>query len=110
MRFSRIDDKLSVYINKRIVIFGASSAGKEIKNFLDSYDFTIVAFCDNDYEKWETDFLGLKVISPIQLKEMMDDNVLVQIASCYEMNITGSHSRRLVFQRNILIGVTRGII
>lgn len=31
--------------------------------------------------------MGLKVISPIQLKEMMDDNVLVQIASCYEMEI-----------------------
>lgn len=37
MRFSRIDDRLSVYQNVQIVIFGASVSGKDINEARNKY-------------------------------------------------------------------------
>ncbi|KEI97154.1 asparagine synthase [Clostridium botulinum A2B7 92] len=66
--------------NKDIILFGASNLGAKAYKFL-KMDYNIVSFCDNDSEKWNKEFYGVKIISPQELVAM--ENVSVIIASMY---------------------------
>ncbi|BDB02544.1 asparagine synthase-related protein [Clostridium botulinum] len=66
--------------NKDVVLFGASTLGEKAYKFLKE-GYNILAFCDNDYKKWDTEFCGIKVISPKELVNMR--KISVVIASMY---------------------------
>lgn len=64
----------------KIIIFGASKQGKRAYDALtEKYD--IVAYCDNNQDKWATDFMGCRVISPEEILNY--ESVQVVIASQY---------------------------
>ncbi len=48
IQFSKIDAELSIYKEKEVVIFGASSTGKKVKEILEKNGIKIKAVIDND--------------------------------------------------------------
>lgn len=86
IKLSIIDENLSIYYNKKIIIFGASGSGSKIFKNLKKFD--VVAFCDNNASKWGNKKENLPIISPEELKKIYDaDSYLIQIASTYEQEI-----------------------
>jgi FlaA1/EpsC-like NDP-sugar epimerase len=70
--------------NKRTyVIYGVGITGENFYNMLCNLNIKIRCFSDGNFTKWGTSYLGMEVISPQQLKELMDndDNISVLIAS-----------------------------
>jgi hypothetical protein len=65
---------------EKVVLFGASSLGK---SFYEVYKetFNIIAFCDNDKDKWGQMFNGISIISPNNLLDYKE--ALVIITSMY---------------------------
>lgn len=60
---------------KKIIIFGASEAGRNyIKN---QSDFSILAIADNDLNKIGKDFEGLKVINPSEILNHQVDKIVI---------------------------------
>ena len=51
IQFSKIDAELSIYKEKEVVIFGASSTGKKVKEILEKNGIKIKAVIDNDTKK-----------------------------------------------------------
>jgi lipopolysaccharide cholinephosphotransferase len=71
---------------KRIVLFGASLFGKKAFDYYSTQNnVTIVAFCDNDKKKHQTEYLGIDVISPEELAAIKYDAIV--IASSYDNEI-----------------------
>lgn len=65
------------------IIFGASNFGKDVyEKIKDDHD--IVAFCDNDKNKWNKKINGVKVIST---NELLNYNAYVIVASMYHIEI-----------------------
>lgn len=87
IQFSKIDDQLSIYRKKDVFLFGASSTGKRIKKLLEKFDIEIKAVVDNDSQKIGKDFLGVKIVSFSELKDMMNNHCIIQIASVHEKEI-----------------------
>ncbi len=79
---SMIDDKLSVYQNVDVYIWGASLGGKAMFEILSSLSVPITSFCDTGEDKWGQEFCGRKIVSPEMLKRANDEReILVQIGS-----------------------------
>lgn len=82
-----MENGYSPYINRKIVIYGASSSGENFFKYLKKvhYENKVVAFCDSDPQKYNSNtlFLGKKILSPQQLIQRVDEGYLVVIASCY---------------------------
>lgn len=77
---SQIDDDLSVYKSSKVIIWGISDDAKRMYDLLSFFKIEIFAFCDSDRNKWETDFLARKVLSPETLiSKEWRENVLIQI-------------------------------
>ncbi len=89
IQLSKIDADLSIYKGKKIIIFGASGAGKDICNRLNYYGIEICAFSDNDMKKWGGKFLDCPVIPPFELPATIEKekNILIQIGSAYDNEI-----------------------
>ena len=87
IRFSKIDDKLTVYKGKEIVLFGAGGHGKRIKRELESNGFEVAYFCDNNEKKWGSEFESVKIISPKDLCEIYNEQTLVQISTAFSREI-----------------------
>ena len=87
MQLSKIDDRLTVYKNHTVVIFGVGGAGKRIYEMLSSFGIKAAFFCDNNPELWGRFLYGISIISPKELKEKYSDDYLVQIGSTYENEI-----------------------
>ncbi|MFD2116982.1 CDP-glycerol glycerophosphotransferase family protein [Paenibacillus yanchengensis] len=69
---------------ENVILFGASEKGKQA--FIDLQDeYNIVGFSDNNDEKWNQDFVGLKVLPPSELLIM--SNCKIVIASLYSFEI-----------------------
>lgn len=86
MRFSKIDDQLSVYKNKNVFIWGAGEDGRRVYEYLQAYQITVVAFVDCDPSKWGKTIGNLNIIPPENLNNFF--NVLIQIGSqAYEQEI-----------------------
>lgn len=70
------------YIGKKIYIFSASQAGREMYQLLRNIDLDIRGFFDNDERKWGGNFESLTVYSP---KEVLackkEDDCLIQVAT-----------------------------
>ncbi len=87
IQFSKIDAELSIYKEKEVAIFGASSTGKKVKDILEKNGIKIKAVIDNDTKKIGKDFYGIKIYSLSGLQEILSNNYIVQIASVYEREI-----------------------
>jgi lipopolysaccharide cholinephosphotransferase len=71
---------------KNIVLFGASQFGKiALENWKKQKDINVIAFCDNDKNKWGLSFQGIKVISPDDLTDLIYDEII--ITSMYDVDI-----------------------
>lgn len=82
IRLSKIDDKLSIFQGKTIILYGAERRGREVKTALEKLDFPISFYCDDRAELWGTEYEGIPVISPERLNEIYDRNrTLIQITS-----------------------------
>ena len=70
---------------KKIVIFGAGSTGKREFNSLSSEE-RVIAFFDNDMDKWNTEFLGVPVYEPSkkQLFGLDFDQLVIASVQGYE--------------------------
>ena len=77
--------------NRRIVLFGASIASKEIKNCLVEHNYTPFAVVDNDTRKIGKECLGLTVQEPEKLLLPFDDSYAILICS-------GGFYREMLFQ------------
>ena len=87
IRLSKIDDKLSIYNDKEIVLFGAGNNGKQIKRSLEYKGFRIAYFCDNDKKKWGKKLDGIDIISPDCLIQLYNKKTLIQISSIHSRQI-----------------------
>lgn len=67
---------------KKIVIFGASNFGEYVLNKI-SQNYEVIAFCDNDSNKWNTTLRNIPIIAPQQLNASND----IMIASMYHTEI-----------------------
>ncbi len=76
---------------KRIVLFGASIASKEVKNCLVEYGYVPFAVVDNDTRKIGKECLGLTVQEPEKLLLPFDDSYAILICS-------GGFYREMLFQ------------
>jgi predicted aldo/keto reductase-like oxidoreductase len=67
---------------KPILIFGAGSYGLELKRKLDYFGMEVIAFVDNNPEKWGTVVENKKVISFKELSDNhFDSNVLIAVVN-----------------------------
>lgn len=82
IKFSKLDEKLSIFKNKKIVIWGAGVYGRYMFNLLTKQNLNIYCFCDSYKYKEESLFLEKKIISPEQLGEeySKSKNIIVQLA------------------------------
>lgn len=87
IKVSAIDDDLSVYRNKIVILFGAGKCGVECKNVFDALGISVAFFCDNDKSKWNTIACGIEVLSPEQLSGLCTENLIIQIASTASLDI-----------------------
>ncbi len=68
-------------MSEKVILFGASKLGQAAKMLLTD-KVNIVAFCDNDSNKWGKNFDGLNIVSPGKLLELKDIKVIIT-SSCY---------------------------
>ncbi len=80
------DENLNIYINHRVVLWGAGKIGKEFHDLLKSLECEVLAFCDNNEKLWGTKIDNTPVISPNKLKDILaqSDDVVVQVALLLE--------------------------
>ena len=52
-----------------VILFGASESGKDIFDKLAMDSINVIAFCDNNPQKWGNRFLDKKIISPSALRK-----------------------------------------
>jgi hypothetical protein len=93
---------------KEIIIFGFGNAGKAAFRFYEK-DFEITAFCDNDDQKWNLGFRGIRVVRPSELTTMNYDYIYLASHKAYEIYrdlITdGIDKKKLVIvPTNVILG------
>lgn len=72
------EGKIDRFLNaQNIVIFGASSGGKEALEMLRFLNKRPSFFTDNDQKKWGTEVDGVKVIPPEELKKLNPDAIVI---------------------------------
>lgn len=69
--------------NSQLNLFGASKLGFNILELLKKDNLNVDYFCDNDKEKWGESLLGVKIISPNELKKNSSKNTIILITSVY---------------------------
>lgn len=83
----RTCENLKNILNKKIIIFGASEAGRRVLRILKLMDIEVIGFTDNDSSKWNKEYLGLNVYPTSWVFNQKD--LMIQIASCtYDDEIT----------------------
>lgn len=87
MKFSKIDNSLLIYKNKKVIIWGTASGGTDIYHLLKAIDVNIIAFCDNNSKVWGKKLFGLDIISPNDLFQNFDNDMLIQIGSFFDREI-----------------------
>ena len=87
IQLSIIDDKLTIYKNNKVILFGAGKTGNLVYKRLKVLGITVYAFCDNAQEKWNTNIDGIDVVQPEELFSVMEKSYIVQIASIYNDEI-----------------------
>lgn len=82
MTISKPEEKLTLYQNKKIVLWGTGTYGKKTLALFQNLGLTVTFFTDNNEMLWGEEIEGIKVISPLTLLEKWesDPHYLVQIA------------------------------
>lgn len=80
-------EKFFQELPKKIIIFGASSAGKLMKYYCDMFNIEVLYFCDNDRLKWGNKLENIYVISPKILSDFKNRSCGIYIASIYYKEI-----------------------
>jgi FlaA1/EpsC-like NDP-sugar epimerase len=81
---------------KVIIVFGASSGGKKVKAYLETYmKLRVHYFVDNDPEKWDKSIDDVPIISPSRLLSLYSTfaNPLICIASDWAKDIAYQAAR-----------------
>ncbi len=73
--------------NRKIVIFGAGCACRQLLWILKTYGITIDYICDNNTNFHGRTMYGKKVVSPIQLKEMIAEVCIIVGVNWYSREI-----------------------
>ena len=73
--------------NRKVILFGISFFSKVLKRLLKDKDINVYAIIDNNIEKSEDYYDGLKVYTPEKLLKNFDDNVAVFIASVHHQEM-----------------------
>lgn len=97
LEFSKIDKNLTVFRENKVLIFGASSAGRQVKHDLERYGiFNITAFVDNDVNKVGKTLEGLNIMAFDECIEYcrLHNDVIIQIGSSYENEIAKNLEKR----------------
>lgn len=72
------------YSKNDLVIWGTGNHAMECREILECRGIKVVAFCDNNSNKWGNLIRGIWVISPQELKELcMKESITLVIASTY---------------------------
>ncbi|MCI8512129.1 MAG: hypothetical protein HFE83_09060 [Lachnospiraceae bacterium] len=88
IRISKINDELTVYRGKEIILFGAGRNGIRIKRELERKGFKISYFCDNNEKIWGEGLDHIEIISPSRLRQIYDcEKTLIQISSTFSRSI-----------------------
>lgn len=72
-------------LSKKLIVFGASSAGELMKYYCDKFNIKVVYFSDNSKEKWGKKLNDIEIISPQHIKKIKNCNIY--IASMYYKEI-----------------------
>ncbi|BFH11247.1 FkbM family methyltransferase [Paenibacillus melissococcoides] len=73
---------------KKIVVFGAGGCGERAIGWIRSQGLTAYLVADNDIKKQGQTLDGIVIISPQELKEIYDENMLICIASTWASEIS----------------------
>lgn len=72
-----------------IILWGTGAGSKRMTEYIkknsEIFDVSILAYTDNDSEKWNSEFLGAPVISPIDIKKYDYDYVEIASVKCNEI-------------------------
>lgn len=81
LKISKIDDRLSIYRNNDVYVWGAGINGRYIVSLLKWFEIEVKAFIDNSYKLQGTFVNGIEVISPDILYENIKNkpNSIIQI-------------------------------
>lgn len=71
-------------MSTKFIIFGCGEVGIKTKQLLEQQGNEIIAFTDNDAEKWGKICAGIKIISPTEIKEQPFDVVAIGIYKAAE--------------------------
>lgn len=89
--YIKIDNaEISDFIDKEIILFGASSTGIKALEEFKRVGAIIIGFCDNNKEKHGKEFCGYKIYSPEDIKEMTVKNpeLSIMVTSTYDKEIS----------------------
>ena len=70
-------------INKKLIIYGTSSSGNRILDYLEFLELhkNIICASDSDEHKWGSYWNGLKIVSPLEICKISIDNIIIIIAN-----------------------------
>lgn len=80
----------NVIDNKKIILYGASTAGEVAFTSLGKYGVNAEYFIDSDYRKWGKTFCDKPILSPSELKKEKKGRFVVLITSSYIDEISES--------------------
>lgn len=72
-----------IFDHRRIVLFGANNASKQMKECLEQHQYDVEAVIDNDRRKWNQCPFGVRVSSPEAYLGEFDSQFIILIASQY---------------------------
>lgn len=64
----QIEEGTDIYNKSTVILWGCGVLGEQFLTFAKKVDIIVHACCDNDETKWGTEFYGIPVISPQELK------------------------------------------
>lgn len=68
---------------KKYIIYGTGSGALKVKKEIEDNGGIIIGFCDSNREKWGTEFMDMKVISPVEIVSKEFEDVNIAIGSVY---------------------------
>lgn len=88
IQLSKIDENLSIYKGKTIIIWGTGSAAQKLLTYFNYFHIPIAAFTDNNPQKWNTSLYNIPIICPDKITDLFPNHhVIIQIGSSYEKEI-----------------------
>jgi len=71
-------------MNKKKIIFGCGKGGKNSYNYIKDKS-NVIAFCDNDPEKWNKKLFGIRIVSPSDLTKLEYNQIIISSQQAYRI-------------------------